>query len=53
MMSELVDFWLAVRGLMWALVALAAMTLLAFALDGAEKLDDILRGSGDNDNQLG
>ena len=53
MIESLVDFWLAVRGLMWVLVALALLTLLAFALDGAEKLDDILRGSGDNDNKLG
>jgi hypothetical protein len=51
MIESLVDFWLAVRGLMWVLVALAALTLLAFILDASERLDDILRGSGDNDNQ--
>lgn len=48
MSESLVDFWLAVRGLMWVLVALAALTLLAFILDASERLDNILRESGDN-----
>lgn len=32
-MTELLNFWLAVRGLMWVLVALAGLVLLAFVLD--------------------
>jgi hypothetical protein len=46
--ESLVSFWLAVRGLMWVLVALSAITLLAFVLDGSEAVNSILRGSGDN-----
>lgn len=37
-MSELVDFWLAVRSLMWVLLALLALVVLAFVLDS--KLSD-------------
>ena len=37
-MSELVDFWLAVRSLMWVLIALSALVVLAFVLDS--KLSD-------------
>lgn len=48
MIESLVDFWMAVRGLMWVLVALSALVFVAFVLDGSERLDNILRESGDN-----